>query len=232
MTSSALADETCRAWISAALRCHRSCSIRRGRRRTMTMRATSCHPTHVCICTGLLCTLLAMAWPQGSPQAQQPAAGQKTGTTVQGKVRVSPPLQPVQKPAPSDASPIPQKAPEAPAPAGNATVWPKSPAGPKAAQGNGGQVTLQAHLVEHGQRIEHGLTWRIFQDKPQADGKFKLISQHREASPVLQLPAGEYQVNVAYGRTHLTRRIAVLPDTPLVERFVLNAGGLRLSAAA
>ena len=57
------------------------------------------------------------------------------------------------------------------------------------------------------------------------------MSTHREASPTLRLEAGDYIVNVAFGRAHLTRKIAVSSERPLQERFVLNAGGLRLAPA-
>ena len=39
---------------------------------------------------------------------------------------------------------------------------------------------------------------------------------------------GSYQVNVALGRANLTRKIVISADQPLQERFVLNAGGLRV----
>jgi hypothetical protein len=57
-----------------------------------------------------------------------------------------------------------------------------------------------------------------------------LVSVYREASPVLKLPPGDYIVNAAFGRANLTRRISVKPGVPSVESFILNAGGLRLTA--
>jgi hypothetical protein len=113
---------------------------------------------------------------------------------------------------------VPRTAPEAkPAPPANAP-------GP-------GQVSLLAVLTQDGQSIEQGLTWRLFGDRPGPDGKPRLISTHREASPLLRLDPGDYIVNVAFGRAHLTRKITVSGERGLQERFVLNAGGLKLIPA-
>jgi hypothetical protein len=115
----------------------------------------------------------------------------------------------------------------------NTTVVPRSApeASPTPGAAVAGQVSLVAVLTQDGQNIEQGLVWRIFRDKPGPDGKLRLVSTHREASPTLRLEAGDYFVNVAFGRAHLTRRIAVSSERPMQERFVLNAGGLRLAAA-
>ena len=116
----------------------------------------------------------------------------------------------------------------------NTTVVPRSaPPEVKAAPGASvaGQVSLVAVLTQDGQNIEQGLVWRVFRDKPGPDGKLRLLSTHREPSPTLRLEAGDYIVNVAFGRAHLTRKIAISSERPVQERFVLNAGGLRLRPA-
>lgn len=113
----------------------------------------------------------------------------------------------------------------------NTTVVPRVPMQPKsrAAGADPGEVRLVAALTDDGQLIEQGLTWRIFQDKPGPDGKPRVISTHREPSPVLRLAPGNYLVNVVFGRAHLTRKITVGAPRAGPERFVLNAGGLRLT---
>jgi hypothetical protein len=115
----------------------------------------------------------------------------------------------------------------------NTTIVPRSAPEVKSQPGAGGagQIGLVAVLTQDGQNIDQGLVWRVFRDKPGPDGKLKLLSTHREASPTLQLEPGDYIVNVAFGRANLTRRIAVSGERPMQERFVLNAGGLRLSPA-
>lgn len=131
----------------------------------------------------------------------------------------------------------------APAQPGNLTVLQRSAAPDakasdgkasdgKAPAGATSQVTVSAYLVEDGQRIDQGLAWRVFREKAASDGKNALVAQHRDAAPVLKLPPGDYLVNVAFGRAHLTRRITVQAGAPSAERFVLNAGGLRVAAVA
>lgn len=120
--------------------------------------------------------------------------------------------------------------PPAPAsPGGNVTVVPRSPeARPAQPSGAAAQLSLSASLTEDGQVLDQGVVWRIYRDKPAADGKPVLVATHREGSPVARLDPGDYVVNVAYGRANLTRKISVVADKPAQERFVLNAGALRL----
>lgn len=97
---------------------------------------------------------------------------------------------------------------------------------------DGTSVTLVALLTQDGQRIDSGLVWRVYKDDQTSDAPSRniLVETSREASPVLRLEPGEYYVNAAFGRAHLTRRISVKQGVQSVEPFVLNAGGLRLKA--
>lgn len=116
-------------------------------------------------------------------------------------------------------------------PPGNVTIVPRSTEAkqpPAAAPAGGGQVALSASMTEDSQPIDQGLIWRVYRDKPGPDGKPRLVSQHKEASPQIRLDPGDYVVNVAYGRANLTRKITVSADKAAQERFVLNAGGLRI----
>jgi hypothetical protein len=112
-----------------------------------------------------------------------------------------------------------------PAPA-NTTVVPRSPVIPKG--GAPGQLSLAAFLTEDSQPIQQGLVWRVFREKATVDGKSVLVSTHRDANPTVRLEAGTYQIHVALGRANLTRKIVVAPEQATLERFVLNAGGLRV----
>ncbi|MDO9383462.1 MAG: hypothetical protein Q7T86_11420 [Hyphomicrobiaceae bacterium] len=130
----------------------------------------------------------------------------------------APPVQ-EQPPAPdagSGTTVIPRSEP----PAGSTTAI--DPAGPD-------QLQLVALLTADGQRIEQGMIWRIYAPLPEK-GKVKLLSTHEEPSPKLTLKPGEYVVNAAFGRAYLTRKISLKPGTATIEQFVLNAGGLRVSA--
>jgi hypothetical protein len=109
----------------------------------------------------------------------------------------------------------------------NVTVVPRS--GP--AVTNGVQdVQVAAYLTDDGPPIEQGLVWNLFQDSDQDLLPAKLIRTVREPSPLLRLAPGRYLVNVSFGRAHMTRTLNVEPGKPLNERFVLNAGGLRVAA--
>ncbi len=96
--------------------------------------------------------------------------------------------------------------------------------------GAGGQLHLVALLTADGQQIDQGLIWRVYQNATDPLAKAKLVAENREASPILKLPPGDYTVNASFGRAHITRKVSLKPNTPAVEQFVLNAGGLRLNA--
>ena len=158
------------------------------------------------------CTLLfafAAALMAGSPaHAQQqatpaPAPGWQTGVKGDGSAATSIPR------APDTA-------------AGAATTGAAQPAVTN--------VKLEALLTDDGQRIEQGLVWRVFNSRLESDGKPKLIATHREATPTLKVAPGDYTVNVAFGRANLTRKITAKPVEAVTEKFVLNAGGLRVNA--
>ncbi len=91
-------------------------------------------------------------------------------------------------------------------------------------------VSLNALLVEGGEKLKNGLVWRIFEPKPDKGGKYKLVGTHRKPEPTAALPPGEYLVSAAYGLAHMTRKIEVQAGQSVQETFVLNAGGLRLNA--
>jgi hypothetical protein len=118
----------------------------------------------------------------------------------------------------------PQRADQAPA---NTTVVPRMPGGGQPTGGRG-HISVTAYLTETSPAIAQGLVWRVFRDNAATGGRAALVSTLREASPTLRLDPGSYYINVALGRANLTRKIAVAADQVVRERFVLNAGGLRV----
>jgi hypothetical protein len=176
----------------------------------------------------LLCLMLALAVAAGLPRSAHAQWQTQTEGDRAGRPALSPSV-----PAPI-LSPPPELRPAAPAIVPpNTTVVPRStqePRSPAAAApgGGGGQLSLAALLTQDGQSIEQGLVWRVFAARPGPDGKPRLVATNREASPVLKLDPGEYLVNVAFGRANLTRKVTVSAERAVQERFVLNAGGLRL----
>jgi len=113
-------------------------------------------------------------------------------------------------------------------PPANTTMVPRSQAPPKPGSGAPGQISLVAHLTDTSPAITQGLVWRVFRDGTGPDGKAQLVSTHKEPSPTLRLEPGTYRINVALGRANLTRKITVAADQSAREKFILNAGGLRL----
>ena len=93
------------------------------------------------------------------------------------------------------------------------------------------QLKLIAFLTADGQQIDQGLIWRIYLSSGSSEAKSKLVAENREPSPVVKLPPGDYTVNAAFGRANLTRKVSVKSGTTATERFVINAGGLRLTAS-
>lgn len=177
----------------------------------------------------LICVLAAaIAGSTGLASAQGPLPG-APGSGWELKVPPSPdpqvpPKSPSQSPSQSPAAPPP-----------GVTVVPRTgaPSG-GAGQDAAGAVPVQlvAFLTEDGQRIEQGLVWRIYEET-KGDRHGKLLDTERHASPVVALKPGAYVVNAAFGRAHLTRKITV-PEAagaePVLEKFILNAGGLRITA--
>ncbi|MCC7251350.1 hypothetical protein [Hyphomicrobium sp.] len=93
-------------------------------------------------------------------------------------------------------------------------------------------VSMVARLTADGEEIAEGLVWRVFWHPPGDAGRPTLIATKQDARPTFKLRVGDYVVNAALGRAHITRRITVKggEENPAAEEFVLNAGGLRLKA--
>jgi hypothetical protein len=94
---------------------------------------------------------------------------------------------------------------------------------------NAGQavLSLTARYAKDGPAIGNGLVWRVFADKPDENGTFKLIREERGATPNIVLPPGSYVVHVALGLVSATRAVTLKSETDR-ESFVLPAGGLRI----
>ena len=118
--------------------------------------------------------------------------------------------------------------PPAAAPKSNTTVIPRSGDNWAADSSGLAEVALMALLTADGQRIDRGLIWRIYEDMPAGKGEPKLIMTKEEPSPTVRLNPGKYMINASFGRADLTRSIIVTPGAAMNEKFVLNAGGLKV----
>jgi len=125
---------------------------------------------------------------------------------------------PPKNPSPNNSSPT------------NTTVIPRTLNDPSAQSGTASGVKLIALLTADGQRIDSGIVWRVYDNANAPNQRSNLLKTEHAASPTLKLAPGEYIVNAAFGRAHLTRKITVKSGTTATEQFVLNAGGLRVKA--
>jgi hypothetical protein len=75
--------------------------------------------------------------------------------------------------------------------------------------------------------INSGLVWRVFTDRPDDTGTFKLVREERGATPNIVLPPGGYVVHVTFGLVSAVRPVTLKSETDR-EAFLLPAGGLRI----
>lgn len=106
-----------------------------------------------------------------------------------------------------------------------ATVPPAAPL--NAAMPSQGVLSLTAKYGKDSAPITSGLVWRVFADRPDENGTFKLIKEDRNATPNIVLPPGNYVVHVAFGLVSAVRTVSLKAETDR-ESFVLPAGGLRI----
>jgi hypothetical protein len=92
-----------------------------------------------------------------------------------------------------------------------------------------GQVplVLMARFGAEPPAISGGLLWRIYSDKPDQNGVFKLVKEEKSASPTLVLPAGGYVVHVSFGLAHAVKPVQLRAEA-VREIFEIKAGGLRV----
>ncbi|MDN4986358.1 hypothetical protein KUL72_15415 [Bradyrhizobium arachidis] len=105
------------------------------------------------------------------------------------------------------------------------TVPPSAPL--NAAVPGQGVLSLTARYGKDSPAINAGLVWRVFADRPDENGTFKLIREDRSATPSIVLPPGNYVVHVAFGLVSAVRTVSLKAETDR-ESFVLPAGGLRI----
>jgi hypothetical protein len=98
---------------------------------------------------------------------------------------------------------------------------------PGAATAGQAVLSLTARYGKDLPVINGGLVWRVFADKPDDTGTFKLIREERGATPNIVLPPGNYVVHVALGLVSAVRAVSLKAETDRVG-FVLPAGGLRI----
>jgi hypothetical protein len=110
--------------------------------------------------------------------------------------------------------------PTAPAPA-PAQIAPVIPAGQAA-------LSLSARFGRDMPGVTGGLVWRVYGNKPDQTGAFRLLKEDKGATPVLTLPPGGYVIHVGFGLASATRAVQLRGGETVREVFELSAGGLRI----
>jgi hypothetical protein len=124
----------------------------------------------------------------------------------------------------------PASIPSLPAPLTQPSIAAVPPAAPPpGASPTAGQavLSLTARYGKDLPVINNGLVWRVFSDRPDETGTFKLIREERGATPNIVLPPGSYVVHVALGLVSAVRAVTLKSETDR-ESFLLPAGGLRI----
>lgn len=75
--------------------------------------------------------------------------------------------------------------------------------------------------------ITSGLHWRIYTNKPDQTGVFRLVKEDKGTAPVFSLPPGGYIVYVGFGLANSTKAVQLRSDA-VREVFEIPAGGLRI----
>jgi hypothetical protein len=146
-----------------------------------------------------------------------------------------PPVPPVSVPEPSApamnlAPPSgPASIPSLPAPLTQPSIVVAPPVAPPPGVSTAGQavLSLTARFGKDMPVINSGLVWRVFSDRPDETGTFKMIREERGATPNIVLPPGSYVIHVALGLVSAVRAVTLKSETDR-ESFVLPAGGLRI----
>jgi hypothetical protein len=145
-----------------------------------------------------------------------------------------PPVPPASVPEPAPAVNLappsgPTSIPNLSAPLTQPSIAAVPPVVPPPGASTAGQAVLSL-TARYGKElpvITNGLVWRVFSDRPDETGAFKLIREERGATPNIVLPPGSYVVHVALGLVSAVRAVTLKSETDR-ESFLLPAGGLRI----
>ena len=91
-------------------------------------------------------------------------------------------------------------------------------------------LNLRAVIEGSEETLDKGMMWRLYGEKPGANGKLPLFGTFSGGTANFRVKAGYYLVHGAFGYAGQIKRIKVLP--PVTDAtFEVKAGGLRLNAA-
>jgi hypothetical protein len=101
---------------------------------------------------------------------------------------------------------------------------PQIPANLKAGEG---VIVAQARYSREAGAINGGLHWRVYSDKPDQNGVFRMLKEESSPQPTFVLPAGGYILHVAFGLASAAKPVQVGRE-PAREVFEIPGGGLRI----
>src|ERR1044071_2156085 len=101
---------------------------------------------------------------------------------------------------------------------------PQAPANMKAGEG---AMAVQARYSREGGVINGGLHWRVYADKPDQNGVFRMLKEDSGPQPTFVLPVGGYIMHVAFGLASAANPVRVGRE-PVREVFEIPGGGLRI----
>jgi hypothetical protein len=101
---------------------------------------------------------------------------------------------------------------------------PQIPSNLKAGEG---VVVTQARYSREAGIINGGLRWRVYVDKPDQNGVFRMVKEDASPQPTFVLPAGGYIIHVAFGLASAAKPVQIGRE-PVREVFEIPGGGLRV----
>ena len=90
-----------------------------------------------------------------------------------------------------------------------------------------GAILPVARFGKDGGVITGGLHWRVYADKPDQSGVFRMLKEDHAAQPTFMLPVGNYVVHVAFGLASAAKPVQVRNEA-IREVFEVPAGGLKI----
>lgn len=90
-----------------------------------------------------------------------------------------------------------------------------------------GAILPTARFGRESPVITGGLHWRVYADKPDQTGVFRLLKEDRSAQPAFVLPPGGYIVHVAFGLASAAKPVQLRAEATRTV-FEIPAGGLRI----
>jgi hypothetical protein len=90
-----------------------------------------------------------------------------------------------------------------------------------------GAIVASARFGHDGTPIVGGLHWRIYADRPDQGGVFRMLKEDSGAQPTFVLPAGGYILHVTFGLASAAKPIQLRSDA-VREVFDIPAGGIKI----